>query len=60
VQDLGRPGILDMGVEELKGFKNLIKGCVELDVPDRLLLDTRVKYQPKPFVVPRPTTTPAR
>ncbi|OCK77415.1 hypothetical protein K432DRAFT_358638 [Lepidopterella palustris CBS 459.81] len=53
VQDLGKPAILDQGVEELKRFKDLMKGCVELDVPDRLLLDTRVKYQANPFGVQR-------
>jgi mediator of RNA polymerase II transcription subunit 18 len=49
VNDQGGPALIDAGVEELKAFKNLLKGCVELDAPDRLLLDTRVKYQAKPF-----------
>ncbi|KAF2184428.1 hypothetical protein K469DRAFT_709167 [Zopfia rhizophila CBS 207.26] len=52
VLDLNNPTILDAGVEELKRFKAQIKGCVELDVPDRLLLDTRVKYKPKQVVPP--------
>ncbi|KAF2490903.1 hypothetical protein BU16DRAFT_493562 [Lophium mytilinum] len=49
VVDNGSPALIDAGVEELKAFKDLLKGCVELDAPDRLLLDTRVKYQPKSF-----------
>ncbi|KAF2204781.1 hypothetical protein GQ43DRAFT_477964 [Delitschia confertaspora ATCC 74209] len=47
VQDLNNPSILDGGVDELKRFKQSMRGCVELDVPDRLLFDTRVKYKPK-------------
>jgi len=51
VNDQAGTALIDAGVEELKAFKNLMKGCVELDAPDRLLLDTRVKYQPKPLVI---------
>jgi mediator of RNA polymerase II transcription subunit 18 len=47
VQDLSSPAILDQGISELTKFKNLMKGCLELEVPDRLLFDTRVKWQPK-------------
>jgi len=50
VNDQAGTALIDAGVEELKAFKTLMKGCVELDAPDRLLLDTRVKYQPKPLV----------
>lgn len=44
--------VMSKGVEELRRFKNQMKGCVDLTTPDRLLLDTRVKYKPK--VVPQP------
>ncbi|KAF2467057.1 uncharacterized protein BDR25DRAFT_72797 [Lindgomyces ingoldianus] len=46
VHDLNNPSVLDAGIEELKRFKSQMKGCVELEVPERLLLDTRVKYKP--------------
>jgi mediator of RNA polymerase II transcription subunit 18 len=48
VQDLNNPALLDAGVAELQKFKGLMKGCVELLAPDRLVLDTRVKFQKKP------------
>jgi mediator of RNA polymerase II transcription subunit 18 len=47
VHDLNNPVVLVAGVEELKRFQKQMKGCVELDVPERLSLDTRVKYKPK-------------
>lgn len=47
VQDLNNPTILDSGVGEMLKFKEHMKGCVELYVPDRLTMDTRVKWQPK-------------
>ncbi|KAH7125303.1 mediator complex, subunit Med18 [Dendryphion nanum] len=53
VQDLNDPNLVDQGVEELKSFQNQMKGCVQLYVPDRLNMDTRVKWVPKPIGLPR-------
>jgi mediator of RNA polymerase II transcription subunit 18 len=47
VYNLNNPVVLEAGVEELKRFQKQMKGCVELDVPERLSLDTRVKYKAK-------------
>ncbi|KAF2117828.1 mediator complex, subunit Med18 [Lophiotrema nucula] len=44
--------VMSKGVEELRRFKNQMKGCVDLTTPDRLLLDTRVKYKPKTLAQP--------
>lgn len=46
VQDLNNQAVLQEGVDELKAFASQMKGCVELDIPDRLSLDTRVRYRP--------------
>lgn len=45
VQDFNNASVLESGVNELKKFQNQMKGCVELVLPDRLGLDTRVKYK---------------
>ncbi|KAF2737367.1 hypothetical protein EJ04DRAFT_542036 [Polyplosphaeria fusca] len=58
VQDLNNPNVLDAGVDELKRFKTQMKGCVELSCPDRLQLDTRVKY--KAPVATHPTGRPGQ
>lgn len=47
VQDLNNPVVLEAGVNELKRFQTQMKGCVELTEPERLSLDTRVKYAPR-------------
>jgi len=47
VQDLKSAAVSDKAVKELNNFKEQMKGCVELRAPERLSLDTRVKYQPK-------------
>ena len=47
VHDLNNLSVLDEGVDELKEFQTQMKGCVELTVPERLSLDTRVKYRPR-------------
>lgn len=47
VQDLNNPALVDLGIEELKAFQTQMRGCVQLNVPDRLSLDTRVKWTPK-------------
>ncbi|KAF2692286.1 hypothetical protein K458DRAFT_286095 [Lentithecium fluviatile CBS 122367] len=44
VQDLNTPAVLENGVGQLKAFRQQMKGCVELELPDRLAMDTRVKY----------------
>ena len=44
--------VMSKGVEELRRFKTQMKGCVDLTTPDRLLLDTRVKYRPKTLAQP--------
>lgn len=46
VQDLSDAGVLEDAVTELKEFQQQMRGCVELVLPDRLSLDTRVKYKP--------------
>lgn len=45
VQDFNNATVLESGVNELKQFQTQMKGCVELFLPDRLSLDTRVKYK---------------
>jgi mediator of RNA polymerase II transcription subunit 18 len=45
VQDLNTPTVLENGVTQLKTFQQQMKGCVELDLPNRLAMDTRVKYK---------------
>jgi mediator of RNA polymerase II transcription subunit 18 len=46
VEDYKEASVLEAAVEELKKFQTQMKGCVELVLPDRLALDTRVKYKP--------------
>lgn len=46
IQDFNNASVLESGVSELKKFQTQMKGCVELLLPDRLGLDTRVKYRP--------------
>lgn len=48
VGDMNSPPLLDAAVAELEKFKGLMKGCVEMVAPDRLVFDTRVKWQKKP------------
>lgn len=43
IQEGSKPESISVGINELKAFKELMKGVVELDVGDRLALDTRVK-----------------
>ncbi|KAI9801291.1 MAG: Mediator of RNA polymerase II transcription subunit 18 [Piccolia ochrophora] len=43
VQDGSKPESMAAGINELKGFKDLVKGVVDLEIGDRLALDTRVK-----------------
>lgn len=51
VQDFKDASVLESGVNELKAFQTSMKGCVELTLPDRLAMDTRVKYKPPQGVV---------
>lgn len=51
VQDFKDASVLETAVSELKAFQTSMKGCVELSLPDRLTMDTRVKYKPPPGVV---------
>lgn len=46
IEDFKDAAVLEAGVNELKRFQTQMKGCVNLDLPDRLALDTRVKYKP--------------
>lgn len=46
VQDIEKAAVVKAGVDELNAFKAQMKGCVELFAPERLHLDTRVKYKP--------------
>lgn len=43
VQDGTKPESINLGINELKAFKDMMKGVVELEIGDRLALDTRVK-----------------
>ena len=47
IKDINDTAVADLGVGELNRFKAQMKGCVELDPPERLLLDTRVRYKPR-------------
>jgi mediator of RNA polymerase II transcription subunit 18 len=48
VEDFKNAAVLEAGVDELNKFQTQMKGCVELSLPDRLALDTRVRYKPPP------------
>jgi len=52
VQDLNTPAVLENGVGQLKSFQQQMKGCVQLELPDRLALNTQVKYKPPPPAPP--------
>ena len=43
VQDGSKPEIMTKGMNELKAFKDMMKGVVEMEVGDRLALDTRMR-----------------
>ncbi|KZF25767.1 putative RNA polymerase II mediator complex subunit Srb5 [Xylona heveae TC161] len=43
VQDGNKPESMALAITELKAFKDLMRGAVDLDVGDRLSLDTRVR-----------------
>ena len=43
VQDGSRPDIMSKGIQELLALKEALRGCVELEVGERLALDTRVR-----------------
>lgn len=45
VQEFNNGTVLEAGVNELKKFQKEMKGCVEITLPERLPLDTRVKYK---------------
>lgn len=45
VQDFKDASVLESGVNELKAFQTSMRGCVELSLPDRIAMDTRVKYK---------------
>jgi mediator of RNA polymerase II transcription subunit 18 len=51
VQDFKDASVLESAVDELKRFQTQMRGCVELVLPDRLTMDTRVKYRPPPGAV---------
>lgn len=55
VQDFNQTAVLENAVREIAAFQEQMKGCVELALPDRLALDTRVKWKPavSPAVRPR-------
>jgi mediator of RNA polymerase II transcription subunit 18 len=48
VEDFKDAAVLEAGVAELKRFQTQMTGCVTLGLPDRLALDTRVKYKAPP------------
>ncbi|MCJ1310538.1 Mediator of RNA polymerase II transcription subunit 18 [Agyrium rufum] len=43
VQDGSKPEMMTRGISELVSFRDLMRGVVELEVGDRLALDTRVR-----------------
>lgn len=43
IQDGSKPESMTVGINELKAFKELMRGVVDLDIGDRLALDTRLK-----------------
>ncbi|KAI9852880.1 MAG: Mediator of RNA polymerase II transcription subunit 18 [Thelocarpon superellum] len=43
VQDGSKPEAMTLGINELKAFKDMMKGVVDLEVGDRLALDTRMR-----------------
>lgn len=43
VQDGSKPESMTLGITELQAFKEMMKGVVNLEVGDRLAMDTRVK-----------------
>ncbi|SLM40398.1 Mediator complex, subunit Med18, metazoa/fungi [Lasallia pustulata] len=43
VQDGNKPESMSIGINELKAFKDLMKGVLEMEVGDRLALDTRAR-----------------
>ncbi|KAF2418760.1 hypothetical protein EJ08DRAFT_599240 [Tothia fuscella] len=43
LSDGGIPKLVDMGMDELEAFRRMMLGVIDLDQPDRLALDTRVK-----------------
>jgi mediator of RNA polymerase II transcription subunit 18 len=43
VLDGSKPESMALGIDELKGLRDSLHGVVELEVGDRLALDTRVK-----------------
>jgi mediator of RNA polymerase II transcription subunit 18 len=46
VLDFNDSAVLESGVKELIAFQTQMDGCVELAIPDRNEMDTRVKYRP--------------
>ncbi|CAI6338370.1 unnamed protein product [Periconia digitata] len=48
VHDFNQTAVMDSAVREIVAFQEQMKGCVELALPDRLALDTRVKWKPPP------------
>ncbi|KAF2742546.1 hypothetical protein M011DRAFT_472140 [Sporormia fimetaria CBS 119925] len=50
---LSDTALFEEAIQELKDFKEEMRGCVEMLLPDRLDYDTRVKYVPE--YVPKPT-----
>ena len=43
IEDRTKPALLASAVQELNSFRQLVKGAIDLRVPERLSLDTRVK-----------------
>jgi len=43
VQDGNKPESMTLGINELRTFKEMMKGVVDMEVADRLTLDTRAR-----------------
>lgn len=49
VQDVNKPELMTRGINELMALKEILKGVVDINVGDRLSLDTRVKEHLESF-----------
>jgi len=43
IDDRTKPNLVSTASDELNAFKDMMKGSVEMKVPERLSLDTRVR-----------------
>ncbi|KAF2656771.1 hypothetical protein K491DRAFT_777657 [Lophiostoma macrostomum CBS 122681] len=58
VQDINNTAVTEAAAEELRRFKTQMKGCVTMNIPDRLAMDTRIRYRPQVAQPPRKPAQP--